>query len=159
MAIAGLTSDQRGVVRPQGAGVDIGAFELVWSQQANVPIISPLGGTYQSSVQVSITNTSTNANLRYTLDGSTPSDTSGQIYTGPFVLTSSATVKAVAYGGGWLDSPIPSVAYTVLAPLPYWRNLQGLAADGSQDSAAAANDGVANLLKVRVQHGTERRRH
>jgi hypothetical protein len=35
----------------------------------------------------------------------------------------------------------------VLPALPYWRNLQGLAADGSQDLATPAGDGVANLLK------------
>ncbi len=35
----------------------------------------------------------------------------------------------------------------VIPPLVAWRALQGLAADGSQDLAAAAGDGIANLTK------------
>lgn len=147
VAIAGLTTDQRGENRPQIAAEDIGAFELIPTQAADVPIISPLGGTYENSVQVSIASTSPGAILRYTTDGNEPSDTSGQIYGGPFTLTASATVQAIAYGRGWLDSQIPSVDYTVLPPLPYWRYLQGLAADGSQDLANASGDGVSNLAK------------
>jgi hypothetical protein len=144
--IAGLVSDQRGTSRPNGSANDIGAFELVQTQAA-IPIVSPLGGTYENSVQVSIANTNLNATVRYTLDGSNPSSSNGQIYTAPFNLTQSKTVKAIAYGRGWIDSPIASVGYTVLPPLPFWRNLQGLAADGSQDLATLSGDGVANLLK------------
>ena len=33
------------------------------------------------------------------------------------------------------------------SPLESWRSLHGLAANGSQDLASAANDGVENLLK------------
>lgn len=114
---------------------------------AAIPIVSPLGGTYESSVQVTITSLSLGTTVRYTLDGTTPSSTYGQIYSGPFTLTQNTTVKAIAYGGGWMDSPIASVDYTVLPPLPYWRNLQGLAADGSQDLANPSGDGVSNLAK------------
>ena len=114
---------------------------------ASIPTVSPLGGTYQNSVQVTITSSSPGTTMRYTLDGSTPSQTNGQIYSGPFTLMQSTTLKAIAYGPGWIDSPIVSVAYTVLPPLPYWRNLQGLAANGSQDLAAPAGDGISNLLK------------
>ncbi|HEX8679869.1 MAG TPA: chitobiase/beta-hexosaminidase C-terminal domain-containing protein, partial [Chthoniobacterales bacterium] len=146
VAIPGLTTDQRGIARPNGSAPDVGAFELVQTQAA-IPIVSPLGGAYENSVQVSIANTSLNATVRYTLDGSTPTSSNGQIYTAPFTLTKNTTVKAIAYGGGWLDSPIASVGYTVLPPLPFWRNLHGLPADGSQDGATPARDGVANLLK------------
>jgi hypothetical protein len=85
--------------------------------------------------------------VRYTLPGSDPSSRDGQIYSGAFNLAQDRTVKAIAYGRGWLDSPIASVGYTVLPPLPFWRKLHSLAADGSQDLATPAGDGVANLLK------------
>ncbi|HEX8255524.1 MAG TPA: chitobiase/beta-hexosaminidase C-terminal domain-containing protein, partial [Thermoanaerobaculia bacterium] len=108
----------------------------------------PLGGTYQDNVQVSITSTSANTTVRYTLDGSTPSASNGQIYAGAFTLTRGSTaVKAIAYDRGWLASPVASTSYTVLTPLPFWRNLHGLPADGSQDLATPAGDGVTNLLK------------
>ena len=144
--IAGITGDQRGTTRPQGAAADIGAFELVQTAAA-IPVIGPLGGTYQSSVQVTIGSSSPGATVRYTLDGSTPSATNGILYTAPFNLTQTVTVKAIAYGGGWLPSPVASVGYAVLTPLPYWRALHGLAADGSQDLANPSGDGIANLLK------------
>ncbi|HEX8680292.1 MAG TPA: chitobiase/beta-hexosaminidase C-terminal domain-containing protein, partial [Chthoniobacterales bacterium] len=145
--IDGLTTDQRSIARPQGSAPDIGAFELVPSQAASIPIIGPLSGTYQDSVQVSITSTSANTTVRYTLDGSTPSTSHGQIYTGPLTFVRDANIKAIAYGPGWLSSPVASANYSVLPPLAYWRNLQGLAADGSQDLATPAGDGVANFLK------------
>lgn len=147
VTIAGLTTDQRGTTRPQANAPDIGAFELVWTQAAAIPIISPLGGTYESSAQISIANTSVGSTVRYTLDGSTPSSSNGQIYGAQFILTQNTTVKAIASGRGWLPSPVASVGYTVLDPLPYWRNLQGLAGDGSQDLANPSGDGIANLLK------------
>jgi CSLREA domain-containing protein len=131
-----------------GVVVPTAAATLRIQQPAAIPIIGPIGGTYQDSVQVSITSTSFNTVVRYTLDGSTPSQTNGQIYSGPFTLTPGNTaVKAIAYGGGWLDSPVANVTFTVLPPLPFWRNLHGLPADGSQDLATPAGDGIANLLK------------
>jgi hypothetical protein len=146
VAIVDLTTDQRGVARPQRNGVDIGAFELQ-DVTAVIPAISPGSGVYENSVQVSITSTNAGASVRYTVDGSAPSTTNGILYTAPFNLTQTATVKAIAYNGGWLPSPVASAGFTVLAPLPYWRNLQGLLADGSQDLATPAGDGVSNLLK------------
>jgi len=106
-----------------------------------------MGGTYEIAVQVSIASPSVNAIVRYTVDGSTPSSTNGQIYNAPFTLTSNTSVKAIAYGRGWLESPVASVTYSVLPPLAFWRNLHGLAANGSQDLANLSRDGVANLLK------------
>ena len=143
---ANLTTDQRGPGFPRnlGSSVDIGAFEL---QSVAIPIISPLGGTYRDSIQVSITSTTASTTVRYTLNGTTPSQTNGQVYTAPFTLTASTTVKAIAYRQDWANSPVASVAYAVLAPLPYWRSLQGLAANGSQDLGKLSGDGVANLLK------------
>lgn len=147
VAIAGITADQRGFDRSLGAGVDIGAFELFPTQFADSPIIHPVGGTYENSVQISIATPSTGAIVRYTLDGSDPSSDNGQLYTGPFTLNAAATVQAIAYGRGWLDSSVASVSYTVLAPLPYWRILQDLASSGSQDLANPSGDGITNLLK------------
>jgi hypothetical protein len=106
-----------------------------------------LGGTCQSSVQIGITNPSTGAMVRCTLHGSGPASATGVIHTGPFTLTQSATLKAIACGGGWLTPNVAPVAYDALTPLPYWRTLQGLPADGSQDLANPGGDGIANLLK------------
>jgi CSLREA domain-containing protein len=85
------------------------------SAAAAPPSITPAGGSYANSVQVSLVNNSPGTTLRYTTDGSTPTETHGTIYSGPFTLTSSATVKAIAYGGGLQPSAVTSATYTVAA--------------------------------------------
>lgn len=146
VTIAGLPTDQRGVMRPDGGAPDIGAFELV-QVPAAAPLITPVAGSFENSVAVSLSTTSAGASIRYTTDGSAPSATEGTLYSGSFTLSQSATVRAIAFGGGWLTSPVASAAYAVLAPLPFWR-LQnfgtsenvGVAADGENPDGDALNN-------------------
>lgn len=144
--IPGYFYDQRGQHRSEFGMPDVGAYELVQTP-AVTPTFGSSAGTYASSVQVTIATSSVPSTVRYTLDGSDPSPGNGQLYSGPFQLTQSGTVKAVAYGRGWQDSLIASIAYNVQPPLPFWRGLQGLSADGSQDLANPSGDGISNLLK------------
>ena len=61
------------------------------------PTISPAGGLYYTGVTVTINGHQGN-DVYYTLDGSTPTSAS-TLYTAPFIVTSTSTVKAVAYDG------------------------------------------------------------
>jgi CSLREA domain-containing protein len=114
---------------------------------AAIPMINPLGGTHHNSVEVSIASSAPGTMIRYTIDGSTPTESTGLVYTGPFTLTRTATVQAIAVGGDWSPSPIASARFTLLTSLTYWRSLHGLAGDGSEDSLNPSGDGVPNLLK------------
>jgi len=147
LPIPGLTTDQRGLARSVGSMPDIGAFEMVPTVPAISPSISPASGTYQLRADVILSTTSAGALIRYTTDGSQPSETHGTLYTSPFTLYSNTNVRAVAFGGGWLPSQESSATYTIQNGLEIWRALQGLAADGSQDLAQPYNDGIPNLLK------------
>ena len=62
------------------------------------PTISGIAN-FQTSTTVTITGPE-GATIRYTNDGSTPSTTSGEVYTEPFTLNDSATIKAVAVVDG-----------------------------------------------------------
>ena len=74
--------------------------------------ISPAAGTYLSSRVVTLGSSSEDAVIYYTLDGSTPDDTSTQ-YTSPFTLTESATVKAIAIITGISTSAIAESAFGI----------------------------------------------
>jgi hypothetical protein len=55
------------------------------------------------SAQIVMTNTGSGAAIYFTLDGSTP-DFTDIPYTGPFTLTNSATIRAIAYNFAFTDS-------------------------------------------------------
>ena len=96
----------------------VGSAAYTVQQAAAMPAITPVAGTYATSVSVTITDTSSGALIYYTTDGTTPSPGVGTTkqYTASFSLTASATVKAIASGGGFAASAVTSNAYTVQQP-------------------------------------------
>jgi alpha-tubulin suppressor-like RCC1 family protein len=82
------------------------------------PTISPGSGTYTSAQTATISTTTPNATIRYTVDGSTPTEAS-PLYTGPVAVSTSTTIKAAAFRSGWTASGTASAAYTMnLGTLP-----------------------------------------
>jgi hypothetical protein len=79
------------------------------------PTITPAGGSFVSSVQVSLSSTTSGATIRYTTDGNTPNSGS-TVYGSPFTLTSSKTVKAYASKSGMTDSAVASADFTITPP-------------------------------------------
>jgi uncharacterized repeat protein (TIGR03806 family) len=77
------------------------------------PTLAPPGGTFQGYVNVTILPSATNVSMYYTLDGSLPT-TNSQPYTGPFLLTNSATVNANAWEPGFVNSVVGAAHYTIL---------------------------------------------
>ena len=77
------------------------------------PTITPAGGTYYESQEVSITCSTADATIYYTLDGSDP-DTASMVYTEPFVLAENATVKAIAMKEGYEDSEIAEAEFVFM---------------------------------------------
>ena len=82
------------------------------STTVETPTFEPEAGTYISSANVSIKSKTGGANIYYTTDGSEPTETS-QLYSVPFELTSTATVKAFASKNG-VNSEIAEAAYTII---------------------------------------------
>lgn len=77
------------------------------------PSFNPAAGSYSGAQSVTISTTTSGASIRYTLDGSTPTSTSGTVYSGPVTISTSSTLKAVAYKSGMTDSTVTSGAYTI----------------------------------------------
>ena len=78
---------------------------------AATPVISPASQSFNTSIQVTITDATTGASIYYTTDGSTPT-TGSTKYSAPFTLTTTSTVKAIAAGTGLLQSAVASATYT-----------------------------------------------
>ncbi|MDD5688424.1 MAG: carbohydrate-binding protein [Elusimicrobia bacterium] len=76
------------------------------------PTISPSAGTYAGSVIVTLDCATSGAPIRYTTDGTDPT-LSSTLYSAPFTLTASATVRARAFKDTMTDSSVNSVAYVI----------------------------------------------
>ncbi len=81
-------------------------------QPAATPTISPNGGSYTAAQSVTLSTTTSGAQIRYTLDGSEPT-ASSTLYTSAFTVSSSATVKAKAFASGMLPSATASATFTI----------------------------------------------
>jgi RHS repeat-associated protein len=77
------------------------------------PTFSPAPGTYSSSQSVTLTTTTSGATIRYTLDGTTPTETNGIVYSGAITVSNSQSIQAIAYDSGMTDSQITTAAYLI----------------------------------------------
>ncbi|HXB02993.1 MAG TPA: chitobiase/beta-hexosaminidase C-terminal domain-containing protein [Opitutaceae bacterium] len=81
-----------------------------------LPVFSPVAGTYTSAQSVAITSTTAGSSIRYTTDGSTPSETLGTLYTVAVPINVSTTLKAIAYKTGLADSAVATAVYIINIP-------------------------------------------
>lgn len=84
------------------------------SNPAATPTFSPAAGTYTSAQSVTISCATSGASIYYTTDGSDPDNTK-TLYTGAISVTSTTTIKAIAYASGYDPSAIASATYTINA--------------------------------------------
>ncbi|MGB8955928.1 MAG: PHB depolymerase family esterase [Tumebacillaceae bacterium] len=79
--------------------------------------VSPAGGTFSTSVQVTLTATPANSSLYYTTDGTNPTTASTR-YSGPITLAQTTTLKFFAVDAGGRKSAIQTQTYTINTPAP-----------------------------------------
>ena len=78
------------------------------------PLLTPSGGIFTSFVNVTAEETATNATtMYYTLNGSMPT-TNSMLYTGPILVSNSATVTVNAWAPGYASSVAGAAQYTIL---------------------------------------------
>jgi len=82
-------------------GIDLGQ-----SSQAAQPTFSPAPGSYTSAQSVTIGTSTSGATIRYTTDGSQPSESHGTVYTGPIAVSSTTTISAIAIKSGLANSAV-----------------------------------------------------
>lgn len=107
------------------------------------PTISPNGGVYTNSVTVTLTDATNTTTIFYTLDGTTPT-TNSLRYTGPFTLTNTVALKAIAAQPGAFNSGVATDSFINSSSIgtgtgllgSYWSNTA---------SAAFTNASFTNL--------------
>ena len=101
-----------------GTQYEVSVYGLLnGATQAAQPVITPVGQLFHPSLQVTITDSTPNAQILYTTDGSIPS-TGSTLYTGPFTITSTQTINAIATGTGLIASTVASETYTLVNQVP-----------------------------------------
>jgi beta-glucanase (GH16 family) len=101
---------------PQDSIVDDTTGVITRPSQTNTvatPTITPATGTFTSAQSVTIADGTTGSTIRYTTDGSTPTETNGTVYAGAFNVTATTTINAIAYMSGSTDSAVASSTITI----------------------------------------------
>lgn len=96
-------------------GVPSDPFTFFVGTPVATPVISPNGGELTSAVQATISTATADATIRYTTDGSNPTNTS-TVYTGPLTISSSTQLKARAFKVGMPDSAVASALFSAYVP-------------------------------------------
>ena len=90
----------------------LNVYGLLTTPTAATPVISPGSQSFASSFQASISDTTQNATIYYTTDGSMPT-ISSQVYNGPITVSTTETITAIASAAGYLQSDPASASYAL----------------------------------------------
>jgi hypothetical protein len=120
--------------------------------QVATPTFNPAAGSYSSTQTVTISTATAGASIRYTTDGSTPTSSIGIIYAGPVSVSSSLTLKAIAYKSGMTDSLVGSAAYVIGGGSNWynlaWSNRKAITIDHTRVSGGASLTNFPVLFSV-----------
>ena len=72
---------------------------------------SPDRGFYAGPVEVTITSATPGVRIRFTTDGSVPSETNGTVYAGPVPVTGTTTLRAAAFVAGFIPTGVDTHTY------------------------------------------------
>ncbi|MGF1637001.1 MAG: chitobiase/beta-hexosaminidase C-terminal domain-containing protein [Cyclobacteriaceae bacterium] len=110
------------------------------------PTFSPSGGTFATAQSVSLSTTTPDAQIRYTVNGTTPT-ASSTLYTGPISVTSTQTIKAIALKSGFSNSAVATATYTISTGggpgyvlREYWSGIPGTAISALTGNANFPNN-------------------
>lgn len=99
------------------------------------PTFTPNGGSYSTAQSVTLGCTTPEATIKYTTDGSTPTDAS-QTYTGAINVTNTTTIKAIATKSGIPASAVSTATYNIGSDFEnYALNKTGQSSSGTANLA------------------------
>lgn len=83
-----------------------------WLARLTAPTLEPGGGIFDEPVEIQLTSETPGARIRYTTDGSTPTENS-PLYTKPFTIDATATLTARVFNAGMSPSDAVSARYQI----------------------------------------------
>jgi uncharacterized protein YjiK len=72
-------------------------------------------GFYSNVIHVAITTATESASIRYTLDGSMPTEVYGTLYSTPITITNTTPLRAMAYRTGYKSTDVDTQTYVFLS--------------------------------------------
>jgi|GEM_PF-1223043 len=88
------------------------AKDMTFGPMVTIPVANPAAGNYASAQSVTLSTTTNDANIYYTLDGSEPTQVSTR-YTSAISISTTTTLKAKAYKTGMSPSNVLIATYTI----------------------------------------------
>ena len=93
--------------------------------------VYPNAAVASTPFEVTLSTTTAGATIRYTTDGTVPTETNGATYTAPIAIAQTTTLRAAAFRTGWEASKVSTHTYvlpadvltqspTGLPPAPHW---------------------------------------
>ncbi len=83
---------------------------------AEAPTFSPDGGTFLVGQTVTLSTTTADATIYYTLDDTDPTESSA-VYSAPIEVNATTTIKAMAAASGYANSAIATATYSINEPI------------------------------------------
>ena len=80
-------------------------------------------GFYEDPFELEITTKTEGAQIRYTLDGSPPSETKGEVYSNPITIDKTTVVRAIAFKSGYSPTNIDTNTYVFAEDVIQQRNM------------------------------------
>lgn len=117
VSIAKSSKIRAAAYKTDWADSDAALFEITIQNTAAQPSFSLVPGYYSDAKTLEMSTITPGASIRYTLDGTIPSQSHGFVYGGALILSETVTVKAVAYTA----SAVSDVS-TALYEIRYWKN-------------------------------------
>jgi hypothetical protein len=74
-------------------------------------------GFYDAPINLAITTNVADAEIRYTTDGTTPSETRGTVYTGPVTIGETTVLRAIGYKPGFRSTDVDTQTYIFAADI------------------------------------------
>ena len=74
-------------------------------------------GFYDAPFSLEITTETEGATIRYTIDGSAPTETTGTVYSGPLTISQTTTLRAAAFRDGFEPTDVDTQTYLFLSDI------------------------------------------